>query len=174
MLKQSLKLFKMLNADVDPSQIAAGFVLGMVLGFTPLWSLHNILVLLCVCVLRINISAVLLSFALFSGFAYLLDPAFIQVGEKILTDPSLASLWTSLYQQDIWRLAHFNHTLTMGSLAVSLALLLPLFFFCKILIIKYREKVLAWIMKSQFVQGLKATKWFQRFQRLSEMTEVDL
>ncbi len=174
MLKQSLKLFKMLNADVDPSQIAAGLVLGMVLGFTPVLSLHNLIVLLLVCILRINFSAVLLSFALFSGLAYLLDPAFIQVGEKVLTSPRLTSLWTSLYQQDIWRLAHFNHTLTMGSLVVSLALLIPLFFISRILIIKYREKILAWIMKSRIVQGLKATKWFQRFQRLSEMTEVNL
>lgn len=164
----------MLNANVDPSQIAAGLALGMMLGFTPLWSLHNLLVLFFICILRINTSAILLSFALFSGLAYLLDPVFIQVGEWVLTYPDLAPLWTSLYQQDLWRLAHFNHTLTMGSLVVSLILLLPLFFIGKLLIIKYREKLLAWVMKSRLVQTLKATKWFRHAQHLSNMADINL
>ena len=174
MLKQSLKLLKVLNGDADPAQIAGGLVLGMLIGLTPLMSLHNLLVLFFICILRINISALLLSFAFFSGLAYLLDPAFIRVGETVLTNPSLASAWTTLYQQDIWRLAHFNHTLTMGSLLISLILLLPLFFISKIVIIKYRERILAWVMKTRLVQGLKATKWFQRFQRLSEAAELEL
>ncbi|NRB39169.1 MAG: TIGR03546 family protein [Pseudomonadales bacterium] len=161
---QLLKLFKLLNADVSPMQIAAGIAMGMILGFTPLWSLHNLLTLFIICMFRINTSAVLVSFAVFSGFAYLLDPVFIQTGEFILAYPELKPLWTSLYQQDIWRLAHFNHTLLMGSLAVSLVLWLPLLFIARLLIIQYRERIMTWVLKSKVVQALKASKWYSSIQ----------
>lgn len=172
MLKQLLKLLKVLNSDVNPSQIAGGLVLGMLLGLTPLWSLHNILVLLLICILRINVSATLISMAVFSALAYLLDPLFIRLGERVLTDPGLAALWTSLYQQEIWRLAHFNNTLTMGSVLVSVALLLPAFLLFRILIIQYRERILAWVMKLRIMQVIKASKLFLTFRQLSSLSEL--
>lgn len=157
---QILKLFKLLNADVSPTQLAAGIAMGMVLGFTPLWSLHNVLTLFLICLLRINVAAVMASLLVCSGLAYLLDPLFIFTGEVILTNSELKPLFTQMYQQDIWRLAHFNHTVLMGSLVVSLLLFLPVLLLMRILIIKYREKVLAWVLKSKLVQSLKASKWF--------------
>lgn len=157
---QLLKLFKLLNADVNPMQLATGIAMGMVLGLTPLVSLHNLISLFVICLFRINISAILVSFVLFSGLAYLLDPVFIQIGENLLAYPELTPLWTSLYQQDIWRLAHFNHTVLMGSLVVSLILWLPLVFLSYILIVQYRERILNWVLKTRVVQGLKASKWF--------------
>ncbi len=174
MLKQIVKLLKALNADVNPGQIAGAVALGLVLGFTPMMSLHNLLVLFLVCILRINISALLVSFTIFSGVAYLLDPVFVTVGEKLLLEEGLKDLWTSLYQQDIWRLAHFNHTLTLGSLVISLILLLPVFFLARILIIQYREKILAWVQKSRLMQFLKANKYYGSFSRLYNAAEGKL
>lgn len=159
MLGQILKLLKLLNADVNPMQIAAGVSFGMVLGFTPLWSLHNLITLFVICLFRINVSAVLLSFAVFSGLAYLLDPLFIKAGEAILLNQDLQVIWTSLYQEDLWRLAHFNHTLLMGSLAVSVLLFFPCMLISRLIIIQYRERILAWVRKSRLVQTLKASKW---------------
>ena len=123
---------------------------------------------------RINFSAVLVSMAVFSGLAYMLDPVFIQTGESLLMDKNLEALWTSLYQQDLWRLSHFNNTLTLGSLVISLLALLPVFFISKFLIIKYREKVLAWILKSRLVQALKATKWVKKAMTLSRVAGVEV
>lgn len=170
MLGQILKLLKLLNADVNPLQIAAGISAGMMLGFTPLWSLHNIITLFVVCVFRINISAVLLSFAVFSGLAYLLDPLFIHIGETILMNPTMQSTWTAFYQLDVWRLAHFNHTLLMGSLTVSLVLLMPCIFISRLIIIQYRERFLAWVKKSRLVQALKASKWVNALSNTAQKT----
>lgn len=122
MLKQLLKFLKILNGDIAPGQIAAGLAFGMFLAFTPLFSLHNILILLLVCVLRVNITAVLLGLAVFSLIAWMIDPWFVAVGEYMLTKPEWTGLWTQMYQQDIWRLAHFNNTMTMGSVVVSVVL----------------------------------------------------
>jgi uncharacterized protein (TIGR03546 family) len=172
MLKQLAKLLAALNAETAPWQISLAFILGMVMGFTPLLSLHNIVVLLLAFILRINFSAFLLAFAFFSGLAYLLDPLFIATGEALLLMPGLQGFWTGLYQGDLWRLAHFNHTLTLGSLVVSLAAALPLFFLFRILIINYRAHLLAWVRKSHMMQVLKASKLFRLYQATSNVREM--
>lgn len=171
MLKQVIKLLKVLNSDTDPGQVAAGIAFAMLLGFTPVLSLHNLLVLLLVCVLRVNISALLLAWAALTPIAYLLDPLFISVGEHLLLDEGLKPFWTGLYQQDIWRLAHFNNTLTLGSLVVSLCAFLPVFFVSRLLIVKYRQRILAWVRKTRLIQTLKASKIVQAVMRVSDMAE---
>jgi uncharacterized protein (TIGR03546 family) len=98
----------------------------------------------------------------FSGIAYLAAPAMTAAGEALLTSNSLIPLWTSMYQNDIWRLAHFNHTLTLGSLVTSVVLSIPLFFIFKALIVKYRASVLEWVRKTHFAQALKASSWFSK------------
>lgn len=168
MLQQLAKLLKALNSDSNPAQISLAFILGMILGFTPLWSAHNILVLLLVCVLRINLSAFILAFGVFSGLAYLFDSAFILMGELLLNNAELKSFWTGLYQSDFWRLLHFNHTLTMGSLLVSLILAVPLYFIFRLLITKYRENVMSWIEKSRLAKWIKASKFYEVYQSLTD------
>ncbi|MCA9481390.1 MAG: DUF2062 domain-containing protein, partial [Nitrospira sp.] len=76
MIKLLAKLLRVLNSETEPGQISLGFGLAMIAGLTPLLSLHNLLVLLLVCVLRVNLSAFLLGLALCTGIAYALDPLF--------------------------------------------------------------------------------------------------
>lgn len=159
MLGRLLDFLKILNGDVSPGQIAAGLCLGLFLAFTPFWSLHTIVLLFVICVFRVNISAALIGMAVFSLPAYFLDPYFIQLGEYILTKPEWQSLWTALYQQDTWRLAHFNNTLTMGSIVVSSALFIPLFVLFRWLIIRYRQHFLEYINRFKVVKVLKASRF---------------
>ena len=65
-------------------------------------------------------TGVLLGWAVFSGFAFMLDNAMSGFGEQVLTHPGLQEFWTACYQIELLRLAHFNNTLTMGSLLTSL------------------------------------------------------
>ena len=101
MLDMLAKLLKALNAEGSPTQISLGFAAGLMVGLTPLWSLHNLVLVFLVFVLRINLSAFFLSFAVFSGIAYLADPIMDKVGEALLTTPALNGLWTTLYNQDV-------------------------------------------------------------------------
>lgn len=172
MLRQIAKLLKALNAETAPWQISLAFILAMVMGFTPLWSLHNLLILLLALVLRVNLSAFILAWGVFSGLAYLLDPLFIRVGESLLLNPELKELWTGMYNNDFWRLAHFNHTLTMGSAVISLLLALPLFFIFRWLIVKYRVHLLASVRKSRLMQMIKASKFYKVYQAVSEVREA--
>jgi len=167
MLDMLAKLLKALNAEGNPTQISLGFAAGMIVGLTPVWSLHNLLLVFLVFLLRINLSAFFLSFAVFSGIAYLVDPIMDKIGEALLTSPALNDLWTSLYHQDIWRLAHFNNTLTLGSLISAVAIAIPLVFVSNFLVINYRSHVLSWVRKSRVMQLLKASRFYRVYDSLS-------
>mgnify|MGYP001071916194 CR=1 FL=1 len=172
MLRQLAKLLKALNAETDPWQISLAFVLAMVMGFTPLFSLHNILILLLTLVLRVNLSAFILALGFFTGIAYLLDPLFIRVGEALLLNPDFRGFWSELYSSDLWRLTHFNHTITLGSVVIVTALALPLFFLFRWLIVKYRSHLLTWVRKSHLVQVLKGSTLYKIYQAAGNVKEV--
>lgn len=171
MLKQLIKFLKIISGDVSPSQIAAGLSFGLFFALTPLFSLHNLVVLLVICLFRVNLTAVLVSLVVFSPVAYLMDPFFTGLGEKVLTSPQLAGLWTVMYQQEIWRLAHFNNTLTMGSFLVSAALLIPCFFVFRWLVVRYRSRFMQYINRLHVVQWLKASKAFRLMLTVSNTME---
>lgn len=152
-----VKLFKALNANQYPGQIALSFVLGMIMGLTPLLFPHNLLTLALVFLLRINLSAVLVSLAFFSGLAYLLDPVFNQVGLAVLQMPSLEGMFTNMYNDAFWRLMHFNNTVVLGSVLVSYALAIPAFFIFLVVIRAYRHAFLKWVSKFKIIQLLKGS-----------------
>ena len=166
MLRLIARFLRVLNSETNPGQISLGFCFAMVAGLTPLMSLHNLVVLLLILILRVNLSAFLLGLGVFSGVAYLLDPLFHWYGWHILTAPSLEGLWTSLYNSTLWRLARFNNTMVMGSMVFSLALFVPLYFLSNSLIRRYRAHVLAWIQKTRLMQIFKASKVYQLYQSL--------
>lgn len=168
MLEMFAKLLKALNSESDPGQVSVAFILGMIIGFTPLFSLHNVFILLLAFVLRINLSGFFLAWGLFSTMALLLDPLFNLLGESLLTSSILTPYWTALYNNPFWRLSHFNNTLVLGSLSLSLVLSIPLFFVYKQLIIRYRQHLLKWIKKSKVGQLIKASKLFRIYQSLSD------
>lgn len=160
------KLLKALHSDVGPWSLAFGIALGMIVGLTPLIKLHNVILLFVVLLFRVNLSTFLLSWGLFSVIAYMLDPLMNIVGESLLTNQSLLSMWTALYSTGVGRLSQFYHTLTLGSLIVSLILFPMVLFASKILVIKYREHFLIWVEKWRIVQVVKGSRVYQVYQGL--------
>lgn len=167
MLTLLAKLLKALNAGGSPVQVSLGFTLGMILGLTPLWSLSNLVLLFVVTVFRINFTAFLLAAIVFSGVAYLFDPLMEGVGYALLTAPALQELWTTLYGSYLARLAHFNNTLVLGGLVTGLLAALPFFLVVNFLVKKYRQHLLAWVMKTKLMKLLKASKFYQIYSKLS-------
>jgi len=167
MLKLIAKFLKILNSDAEPGQISLAFCLAMVAGLTPLLSLHNLLVLLLACLLRANLAAFFLGLLAFTGVAYLFDPLFNQLGLALLTAAPLHSLWTSLYNLTLFRLENFNNSIVMGSLVVSLVLFVPMFLLFNLLIRKYRENLLGWVMKSRLMKLFLASKLYRLYQTVT-------
>ncbi len=169
MLKMLAQLLAVLNSETHPGQISLGFCFAMVAGLTPFLSLHNLLVLLLVLVIRVNLSAFLLGLPLFSGLAFGLDPLFHRVGLAVLTNESLAGLWTSLYNSTLWRIEHFNNSIVMGSLLFSLVSFVPFYLLSNFAIRRYRAHVLAWVEKTRVMQFLKASRFYSLYQSFSGM-----
>jgi uncharacterized protein (TIGR03546 family) len=169
MLRAILKLLHVLNSEAEPGQISLALAFGLIMGFTPLGSLHNLLVLFLVLVLRVNLSAFLLGTAVFSGIAYLLDPVFHRVGLAALTAQPLEGVWIALYNSTLWRIERFNNSIVMGSLLLSLALFVPTVLALNWAIRQYRARVLASVKRLRIVQALTATKFAQMYRAYSNL-----
>ena len=167
MLRTVAKVLRVFNSETDPSQISLALCFACVAGLTPLWSLHNILVLLLVLLLRVNLSTFLLGLVFFSGLAYLLDPLFHRIGLAVLTAGSLEGLWTSLYNSTLWRLEQFNNSVVMGSLVFSLLAFLPLYLATNVAILRYRAHILAWVQKTRLMQFFKASRLYHAYQSIA-------
>jgi uncharacterized protein (TIGR03546 family) len=161
LLRLLARFLKLLGSETDPRQIALGVALALVAGLTPLASLHNLVVLLLLLVLRANLSAFLLAWALFSGCAYLLDPLFDTLGLRLLTLPALEGFWTTLYNVPGMRLTRFNHTIVLGSLVICVVLVVPVFLLTAAGVRRYRAQVLARVRALRIAQALKASRLYR-------------
>lgn len=169
MLTMLAKLLKALNSESAPWQIALALALSMIIGLTPLWSLHNLVILLLAMIIRVNLSAFFLGILVFTGIGMaLVDPWSIQLGDELLTRPDLQTLWTELYAQDFWRMLAFNHTLTLGGVCLALIAFIPVFVISLILVRVYRERVLNWVNKLKITQMLKASTFYSLYQKFAE------
>ena len=162
-----LKLIKAINSETDPLQLSFGLCFGLLAGLTPLISLHNLVVLLLVFLLRVNISAFITSTLFFSGVAWAIDPLMSRIGLALLEADALEGLWTALYNISAMRLERFNNSIVMGSLALSLALFVPMLIASTFLIRQYRQNVLAWVNRLKVVQTLKASNVYRIYDSLS-------
>ena len=167
MLRLLAKTLKILNSETDPVQISLALVLAMVMGFTPFWSLHNLIILFLVLVLRANLSTFILGITVFTSLAYLLDPVFHRLGLFLLTTDLLTAFWTGLYNTLPGRLDRINNTIVAGSLVLSLLMAVPAFLLFTFLVRKYREQVMKWIEKSHIAQAIKANRFYRIYQSVS-------
>lgn len=164
-LKFILKFINLLNKEASPRALAGGMALGAILGITPFASLHNILIFILILMIRVNISAAILSWGVFALFSWFFDPFFNKVGYYLLVKtPALKPLWTTLYNTPIVPWTNFNNTLTLGSLVAALILFWPLYFILVWAVKRYRENILTTINKFKIVQVLKASKLFGLYQ----------
>ncbi|MBA1147624.1 TIGR03546 family protein [Ectothiorhodospiraceae bacterium WFHF3C12] len=165
-LRTLARILKALNSEASPAQLAGAACLGMVMGLTPLWSLHNLLVLLLALVLRVNLSAFLLVFVLTTGIAYLADPLFDALGWALLTAGALEPMWTALYNTTLGRLSDFNNTVVLGSLVVALVLC-PLVYAVLVRAVKrYRDHVQSWVKRTHLYQAIRGSRFFEVYSAL--------
>lgn len=169
MLASLAKILSILNSETSAWAIAFGVALGLFLGLGPLVSLQGLFILFIVCFFRVNIAFLLLSFALSSAFAYLVDHALHQLGESVLMAESLQGLWTGMYDQVWARLLQFNHTITMGALVIGVATFLPVLFAVYYLVKNYRSNIQNRIGQLPMAQFIKGTKFWSLYQKATRL-----
>ncbi|TDJ51358.1 MAG: TIGR03546 family protein [Nitrospina sp.] len=162
MLRRIIKVLKALNSNEAPWQISLGIIFGALLGLTPLFSLHNLVVLFLALFINLNISMMIVSFAAFSLIAYALDPVFHQVGLALLTLPGLESFWMQFFSCPVFLFANLNNTIVMGSLISTLAVSVPLFFLLNLLVVKYRHVYNTFIGRFPVLKFLKVLDVYEK------------
>ncbi|MGQ4276972.1 TIGR03546 family protein [Pseudidiomarina sp. E22-M8] len=166
MLTLLARLLRALNSESGAWALAIAFVLGMMMGFTPLWRVHNLIILLVALLFRVNLSGFILSFVICSGLAFLLDPVFHQVGFAILSAEGWQPVWQAMYDSAFWRVVQFHHTITLGSLIISLAFAPILAVVSFWLVSQYRRRIQTWFNKLRIVQALKANRFWAIYSNL--------
>jgi uncharacterized protein (TIGR03546 family) len=169
LLKQIFSLIKLLNSETGTYQIAAGIACGMILGFSPFFSLQTLLVWALVFLFRIQFGAALVSAFFFKLCSYLFDPAFDIVGTWVLELPQLRDVFVFLYNLPIVPFTRFNNTIAMGSMVASIAIAPFCFWGAKILIEKYRSTVLARFKNTKFWILVKQTSLYQWYYKYEEL-----
>lgn len=159
LVKLVQSIVKALHSEGTPGQVAMGLALGSIIGLTPLMSLHNAVIFGLIVILNVSFPGAMLGIAVFTPFGFLLDPLFEGVGRRLLVDtPALTPLWTSLWNTPVVPLTNFNNTVVLGSVAVSLALFVPLFLAARWGVARYRATVGERIRRSAWYKAVTASK----------------
>jgi len=167
MLTLLVKIFKALNSEQSPAQLAAAVSFAAIIGLTPLLSLHNIFVLLIVLWFRINLTVFMVMWPLFSIFGLMLAPVAERLGLTLLQMPLLVPFWESFYNTLIGRWSNFYYSGVLGAVVLATVLAIIIYPISKMLISQYREKWLHKFEQYQVVKMLKASKFWQLYQSYS-------
>ena len=168
-LKYVAKLLKALSSEAKPWQLAGGFILGMIIGLTPVMSFHNLVIVALILLIKVNVGMVILAFVVFSGVAYLADPVFHNLGTWFLENTSYQSMWINMYENEWWMLIKFNNTVVMGSLVFALLLSIPTFPAIIVFVKQYRKHVHERVQKWKIVKALKGSKLYSLYQTYSRV-----
>ena len=169
LLKQIFSLIKIINSETGTNQIATAIACGFILGMTPSFSLQTIVVVIIVCLFRIQLAAVFVSAFFFKIIAWGLDPVFHLTGDFILNLKSLKPLYETMYNMPLLPFTRFNNTIVAGSGITSIVLSPFIFIVSKILINKYREVIVRRIKNTKLWKALQATslfKWYYKYDKL--------
>ena len=169
LLNQLFKFLKLLHSETSTHQLSSGFVLGLFVGFTPMFTLFQVLYLTLMLILRINIGAVFLSAALFELISFFLDPVFDSIGLNLLRSDLLQPLWTALYDLPVIPYTFFYNTVVMGSVALAGLLGPPLFFTSNWLICRYRATVVSRIKTTWMFRAWRSSKLYPLYAKYTDL-----
>lgn len=152
-----------------PRQVAGGFALGTLIGFSPMITLQGLLVWLLILILDVNFSAALLALALCKLIAYMLDPLFHSLGYLILAKIGfLQGVWTSLYNAPVAPLTRFNNTVVMGSFVFAALCFYPAFYGIKKATIAYRTHIHSRLQRLKIYQVLDKSKFVNYYRKFRD------
>ena len=106
-------------------QLILTFIYGSWQGFSPsVGSLHLVLLLLSLCILRLPLVLLLIVTASCWAIGLVgLDAGIDALGLKVLREPSLSGLWTQMYNAPLIPWTRFNNSMVMGATVLAFVLL---------------------------------------------------
>lgn len=163
-LKFLQTLIKALNSDGTPGQVAMGMALGLCLGFSPLASLHNLVIVAIAMLTTVSFPGFMLGWAIAIPLGFALDPLFHAVGMKLLLNDGLAPLFTWIVNTPVVSLSRLNNSIVVGALVSWAVALIPAYLLFRFLVARYRVHIFARLEKMRFFQAIKASKLYQAYE----------
>ncbi len=153
-IKWIIKIFKAINSNKKPNELAAGVAFGLLLALIPGNNLLWIALFILTFFLKINLSMEFVFLAIFKLFIFILDPVLHGVGLFALNFKIFESFYTNLYNTPILPYTEFNNTIVMGGLLTGILLWYPIYKLSHIAILKYRDIILSKIKSSKIYRGI--------------------
>ncbi len=172
MIRQIAKLLRILNSETAPINISIGICFGLVVGFTQMWSVHNLIILFIVLFFRVNLSAFILGTLVFKSLSFLFNGVFHQIGLSLLTAEFYKDIGTYLYNTTFWKFDRINNTIIVGSMVVSIIGFLPMFFLLNVLIKKYRKHVLSYVRKTKIAKAMMSSDIYHYYKNITGFRDV--
>jgi uncharacterized protein (TIGR03546 family) len=161
-------IIKELHSKSSPGQIGAGMALGAIIGLTPFWCLHNLIIFMIIMLVNVSSGGAAFAAVIFSLIAFAFDPLANALGYWLLVEAdALKPMWTAFYNMPVIPLTKFNNTLVLGSLIISLVLLYPVYKLAIYGVKEYRLHLKDKIEKIRFFKILKATRFAQWYIQVS-------
>ena len=126
------KIARLLLTGSAPSQLAAGFTIGMIIGVMP----KTNLIALSLCVLlfsmRCNKGLGLAAAIAFSFVGQWTDPFADRIGLAVLSIQSMQATYASTFNMPLGPWLGFNNTVVTGSLLLGLYVAFPVYWFTRV------------------------------------------
>lgn len=171
MIGYIVKLFKSLNANANPAEIAHAFSIGFLLGILPKNNLLWYLLFVFFLFVRINKGAYFLIMILFSCIAPLFDPLFNTTGYTVLEFTPLTPAFSTLIDIPFAGFTRFNNTVVMGSLVSGLALYIPLYILGRLFVKAWRASIASKLRTCKLVTAFYKLPLVNKIQAIA--SEID-
>jgi len=141
MIKYVYKFIKVLNSNIEPSQVALGMTFGFVLGIIPVSTLHWWAILILMYITKSNLAVGFAFIFFFKILGLVVAPFFDWFGYLILTRDFLNVFFTKLFNMPVIPFTRFFNTVVMGATVAGIVLFLPAFLVSRKFVILYRTKI---------------------------------
>jgi len=167
MIRQIAKLLRILNSETAPINISIGICFSMVVGFTQMWSVHNLIILFVVLFFRVNLSAFILGTLIFKSLSFVFNDVFHQIGLSLLTADFYKDIGTYLYNVTFWKFDRINNTIVIGGIVVSIIGFVPMLLLLNVLIKKYRKHILSYVRKTKIAKAMMSSNIYHYYKKIT-------
>ncbi|NLM01368.1 MAG: TIGR03546 family protein [Treponema sp.] len=168
MLSFIIKLFKSLNNNSHPGEIAHAVSCALLLGFLPKNNLLWAIIFVFCSFLRINKAAYGIMIIFFSILTPLFDNFFDYFGYKILTFVPLENFFAKILDIPFVAFTNFNNSVVMGSLIFGIILYFPMYILTRLFINFWRKNIASKLLNLKFYKALLKLPIVQKISNLKE------
>ena len=165
-LSWTKKILAILKSNLTPNQIAFSFALGVFAGLPPM-GLHVIIPCTLALLVRSSFRSFLISMGLFELISLAIAPGAYAIGRWCLdASRGLDTLWRWLFHLPVLAPMGYGRYLLFGSLVIAAGIAIPVFFFVRFLVTRYRASFTQWVAGwrlSNFLRGRRGVKLARRF-----------